>query len=271
MDKPLEIPDVVYKYRDWNDCNHRMILLNNEVYLNSPRDFNDPFDCRITVNFLSLNTKEKIHDFVEVSIERDMELLLVENRDIEFKKKNLETKLLTDLKGFQEYYQEGWFKFHDERLGIISLSKRWDSILMWSHYANKHQGFCVGFFEEKLRESGQFGRGGMVAYNEDLEFPFLDPMESDRLERVIIETQYKAYEWQYEEEYRLFKIFYEGPPSINGRKSFFKDEVLAEVILGINISPAFKEDIISICRKKNIKVYQAKKVPFYFKIEREEI
>jgi hypothetical protein len=271
MEKPKDIPDVVYKYRNWSDNYHKRILLKNELYLTSPKDFNDPFDCRIPINFLSLDTPEKIRAFVEKATNEHLEYLLAESRDIEFEKKKLENQLLTDLEGYQKYYQNGWFKFHDERLGVLSLSKRWDSILMWSHYANKHQGFCVGFHEEKLRESDLFGRGGLVDYDPEDKFPFLDPMEEDRLRRIFIETQSKANDWKYEEEYRLFKTFYNGVPSVEERKSYFSDEVFAEVIVGLNISEKDKEEIVTICRTKRIKVYQAEKIPFFFKMNRKEI
>ena len=33
----------------------------------------------------------------------------------------------------------------DAKLGVLSLSRRWDSSLMWSHYTSSHTGFCVGF------------------------------------------------------------------------------------------------------------------------------
>lgn len=36
---------------------------------------------------------------------------------------------------------------------ICCFSKRMDSILMWSHYANNHTGFCVGFDEDRLPEN----------------------------------------------------------------------------------------------------------------------
>src|SRR5262249_27556412 len=30
------------------------------------------------------------------------------------------------------------------QLGILSLSERWDSLLMWSHYADSHRGLAIG-------------------------------------------------------------------------------------------------------------------------------
>jgi hypothetical protein len=29
--------------------------------------------------------------------------------------------------------------------GLLCFSESWDHLLMWSHYANKHQGICLGF------------------------------------------------------------------------------------------------------------------------------
>ncbi|MBV9575704.1 MAG: DUF2971 domain-containing protein [Gammaproteobacteria bacterium] len=36
------------------------------------------------------------------------------------------------------------------QLGILSLSSCNDSILMWSHYADFHKGFCIGFKTNSL-------------------------------------------------------------------------------------------------------------------------
>src|SRR3954471_5525958 len=29
--------------------------------------------------------------------------------------------------------------------GVLSLSERWNSVLMWSHYADNHRGVCIEF------------------------------------------------------------------------------------------------------------------------------
>lgn len=34
--------------------------------------------------------------------------------------------------------------------GILSLSAVRDQTLMWSHYADGHRGFCIGFNSQKL-------------------------------------------------------------------------------------------------------------------------
>ena len=50
---------IIYKYRDWKDEYHKNILLKNQIYLASPKDLNDPFDCRINANFTLLTPKEE--------------------------------------------------------------------------------------------------------------------------------------------------------------------------------------------------------------------
>src|SRR6266446_5545165 len=32
-----------------------------------------------------------------------------------------------------------------ERFGMICFSKQWHNPLLWSHYADKHRGMCLGF------------------------------------------------------------------------------------------------------------------------------
>ncbi len=55
---------IVCKYRDWSNVSHRNLLIYNELYLASPNDFNDPFDCRIYPNFTNLNESE-IEEYIE--------------------------------------------------------------------------------------------------------------------------------------------------------------------------------------------------------------
>ena len=45
----MEFPPVVYKYRNWNDQNHKTIITQKEVFFASPSSFDDPHDCRIPI------------------------------------------------------------------------------------------------------------------------------------------------------------------------------------------------------------------------------
>lgn len=61
------LPKVLYKYRDWKNRFHRRITKNNEIYFASPKDFNDPFDCRIAPDITLLN-EEGIKKLIDKTV-----------------------------------------------------------------------------------------------------------------------------------------------------------------------------------------------------------
>lgn len=273
---PIEYPDIskiVYKYRSWKDLKHRNILLNNIIYFTSPEKFNDPFDCRIVENYNLIEDneveewlKDKVlfhsgKTFPESECDTKYEELKAEfaNRDKFQAKKNI-----------KQYEQQ------NKHYGIISLSFRWNSILMWSHYGDNHKGFCIGFNEEKLRNHlgarKHLVRGGQVSYSG---YPKLKPpatFDADYALSLAFEvTMSKSREWSYEDEYRIIKTLYPEDLADNDRAVTFPNECFQEVILGIGISDADKTQIMDVCSKKNIPVFQAKQVPFHFKVIREQI
>lgn len=166
------------------------------------------------------------------------------------------------------------FKATEEYFGILSLSKRWCSILMWSHYANSHQGFCVGFWEEKLRNNISVLEGGQVCYPPDNSFPRPDPIGNPK-ENMIHKYLTKSNEWGYEEEYRMVKLFFEeNPPkipTIENRITAFPDDCIAEIIIGLEASEQAKSEILQMAKDKRKPVYQCIKKPFKFELDRVQI
>lgn len=265
--KPFNYPDIVYKYRDWNNPFHKSILLNNEVYMSPPKDFNDPFDCRIPKNFTLLDSPQKISRYVNDVIERHKEEILAKGKDVGLAKKNYEDRI-QDIEQAQKENEEMEYNLMDKHYGVLSLSGRWDSILMWSHYGAFHKGFCIGFKEQIMRNSGLFGTGGPVNYDD--EFPTLDPLNPEStMERAFKQTHSKAMAWGYEEEYRFTKLYFPEEPTANDRIIKVPESAVCEVNLGINISEDHKNEIFKTCEHRDIKVFQLKKVPFKFEITRE--
>lgn len=264
-----ELPEIIYKYRNWNNKYHKRALINNELYLSAPSDFNDPFDCRITKNHHSLNSKEKIEKYIEKGISDNLEYLKAKGRDIESEKQQLRTRL-QNLDEYQKEHEEINTEYTDRYLGVLSLSRRWNSILMWSHYGDFHKGYCIGFDEKKLRNSGFFGKGGNVSYTTEL--PFIDPIEDEDIVKTsFYQTHYKAKDWEYEEEYRLTKLFFDKPDEEPNRLIKIPEDCLREVIIGLKTPDEHKAEIIAECKKRNIDVYQAIKEHYKFKIKRESI
>lgn len=92
--------------------------------------------------------------------------------------------------------------------GYLSLSATNKSILMWSHYAQNHEGFVIGF----KREHEYFDYGLMkMEYKEKR--PFLDPTQP-RQDASLFYT--KSTDWRYEDEYRKSMGFVEPIKLENG-------------------------------------------------------
>lgn len=271
MNKSDNYPSIVYKYRNWTDKYHKDVLYENQLFLPSPKDFNDPFDCRITSNYYLLDTNDKIDEYVNQAISRHYKKLIHANLDIEKEKSILKHRLTFEMDKLQQEHEESFFENQDKFFGILSLSERWDSILMWSHYADNHKGYCVGFSEKKLRESGHFGKGGQVYYHPENKYPELDPRNSFDLNQVVMETQSKAYDWSYEQEFRLAKLFYPNVPTDDDRTIKIDDDSFSEIIIGLKTPKKDRTEIIDLAKQKGIKVYDAVKVAFKFEVDRKII
>lgn len=113
--------------------------------------------------------------------------------------------------------------------GLLCFSEDWTSPVMWSHYATKHCGICLGF--DVLRTSVQ-----KVQYKDKRIRAKLgesgDPFSlSKELQDLLLCT--KCHQWDYEEERRRFVSLADAIQE--GQLHFrpFDEEVqLAEVILG---------------------------------------
>jgi Protein of unknown function (DUF2971) len=90
----------------------------------------------------------------------------------------------------------GYKKEMNERFGMICFCKQWHNPLLWSHYADKHRGMCLGFNvdDRGLKEVNY------VDERADLKIP---PTKETTDELLF--TKYR--DWRYEEELRnWFKL-----------------------------------------------------------------
>ena len=62
----IEHPQILYKYRDWDNDYHRQLLTRQTIYLSKPYDFNDPFDGRIPVRWDLMTEQDKYDKNLEV-------------------------------------------------------------------------------------------------------------------------------------------------------------------------------------------------------------
>jgi len=123
----------------------------------------------------------------------------------------------------------GWVDEFNRDRGLLCFSKRWRNPVLWSHYASKHRGMCLGFdVAEELPQD--------VHYTKDrLPLKFVDGNPDNGLEEGFVqELLYTKYEhWAYEEEVRIF-VALDHSTIENGSyfHSFDNKLALGEVIIG---------------------------------------
>jgi hypothetical protein len=132
--KNNNLPSYLYKYKEFSE--HSISnLINDTIWLSNPKDFNDPYDCTFTIN-LDINGNKLIENNIE-SYPNDIKKIILEK--IELTKQHLEKKISIE-KNIK----------YKKSLKVFSLSENKDSILMWSHYADSHKGFCIEYETIKL-------------------------------------------------------------------------------------------------------------------------
>ncbi|WP_459902584.1 DUF2971 domain-containing protein [Edwardsiella tarda] len=169
------------------------IITDGTLKFSSRAEFNDPFDC--------------IADYDLKQIERSLssrdELFKVMLKDLSPAKRiSAKKRIINRMIG--EEVREGYCNRIAEHWGICSLSTKNDSILMWSHYADKHQGFVVEFSTNQ-NENGCVDNPEYHLLSWPVEYSKRVPirkMGDQDFSAVKDQFLYKADDWSYECEYR---------------------------------------------------------------------
>jgi hypothetical protein len=83
--------------------------------------------------------------------------------------------------------------------GIICFSKKWESSLQWSHYADRHKGLCLGFdIDSSIVLDVQYTPERAMVNG------FFNKTEAEKVKLVHQVLATKFDRWAYEEEVRVF-------------------------------------------------------------------
>lgn len=228
-----DIPDFLYKYESLS-AHSLASLINNTIWLAKPGSFNDPFDCAITLD--RKKYKQSIMHAITVAIERA-------------EPKGLRPEHLQDIwPGDKEAFED--FRNHIlemvQNMGICAFSALPNHMLLWSHYANNHRGFCVEYdFREgtKLR-----GLAREVKYEDSM--PSLSTADFARDKEKSLDALWltKARCWSYEQEWRVMMTegnkTYESPTVLSiifGARMPESERVMVAEALRHQSDIAFKE------------------------------
>jgi hypothetical protein len=107
-------------------------------------------------------------------------------------------------KGYTPYLRNALFAKYSEVIGVLSLTEKYDNLLMWAHYANNYKGFVIEFdekhefFNPQRFPAESFGGLRKVEYS-DIRPTNRSLMEMTPKDIFLI----KSKEWEYEQEWRM--------------------------------------------------------------------
>lgn len=245
IDGKPEFPDIIYKYRKWNDEYQKTILTERTVFLAPPTSFEDKKDCKLLKRYDLMRSKDIYNKYLEYS-KRDNPLRTRQQHQAHAREEAKQS-LMRNPK-YVKHIQEEHFREFDKRFGVLSLTANPMNIKMWEKYSDDGKGFCVGFYPEIMFP--HLGGGGKVLYYDKL--PNIlhdDDFHTEHFKQVFSKEDI----WTFEEEYRTHR-FYENPPSQFERCVILPSNAYKEIIFGWQTPPEFIEEIKSTCSIQNLNV-----------------
>jgi hypothetical protein len=280
--KISNLPEFLYKYRPTTD----FAISNFEtdtVWLNKPSEYNDPFEfveyldfSRINLTLNRLMKEELISTLTEQFPVPDYIKQQAMNSDFpmkiiaEYQFKEFEGRNEKDIIKIFEVLDDALKKIiidrHiekikkiQENMKVCSFCESPNQLLMWSHYADNHRGFCIEYNISRWLPNDVRKRILCpVIYQKDFfdsTDHLLSQMEKGAFNILypIISGSTKSVDWEYEKEWRF--IFNIGD-------SFQMQNYLmncqTRVFLGYRMCDSKKRKILEICKSKGLEAYEAK-------------
>lgn len=248
----------LYKYGYINE-NSEALFSTAQVWCSAPSKLNDPFECRPWFTFDG-NKDEIIESLARILHKNNPQMTqdtaTAEAVAIYFQGRHRDPKTWEALR--QDVVQ-----MLGNKIGLYCLSRIPDSILMWSHYGYKHEGYCVEF--EATDHTVVFGEAQPVLYSDS--YPIVDFFKTPKEKQVDLIFLTKYTSWAYEQEWRI--IDFQNGPGL--RK--YPVELLKSVTFGLCMSEPNKALIRKWVRRRDhdVEFFQADQDDRKFSIQLREV
>ena len=298
----------IYKYTSL--ANAIKILENNAVALNNPQNYNDPFDSVIDFDEKDIEKSMSIiaefyvvQEFLKLLNNKDIKVgfftkfIMKWDRFgiksyLKLSKKNRYYNSIPGVQTLSKFiiryelkkgglsFDELKNKFSKEVIekvkevrnnALIScFSKRWDSILMWSHYGDKHRGICIEFdrpnkdfldviysknrFKFNLEDTTRRMLGYMLS-NEQV-----DVNDKKLIKCISKPFIVKSLAWKYEEEVRCILSSTSDGLINENLKLYTMPTKITKIYVGCKVDNDIKEfsELLKLALDKKITVVKLK-------------
>lgn len=274
-----KLANPLYKY---SGINERTLanLENDVVWLSNAAMFNDPYDSALTIGARihhDSEDKQKLYErfakIFKMSIS-DVEMIMDGFDHEEGLRRLLATlpqfkgnaevidnvvgKYVTDTDMLFEEYASDITSFYQKRTFATCFSEISDSMLMWSHYADNHQGMVLKYEFINLDLTLDKHRDILMGLNPVLYTENLLNLKDyqsfrEKISLITLAAISKSNEWSYENEWRL--IIHEESDERGMAVKLIKPSC---IILGARVSKMHKIMLSLEAKKKNIPIKQIK-------------
>lgn len=196
--------NTIYKFVSFNQDkklnNDKIDTLNRKsLYMTSPLNFNDPYDCELSFNLLS-----GFEDFLRIGLNREQRRAIKHNQKLKSETKYETEKLQKELEG-------DWTRLK-KQMSVCCFTESVDNFLMWSHYANAYNGVCIEYDLNEIRDLKYFL--SPVLYTDKLiraiDYITKEDLKKDTynslMKAAILSVLSKQSQWEYENEWRIINI-----------------------------------------------------------------
>ena len=279
-----ECPDKIYKFLSFDGlCK---TLGNGTIRLSKPSDFNDPLDIYLQECFgkdgqvFLEEMKEAFQDFIEGEIDlsslpdspykaKIAAIITAHRKASPEQRAKMREQMsripiaeLYDLKKFEEAEREVISRVYQssEFDGIFCSTVDFKNLLMWAHYADKHQGAVIEFTPNKEKDSAFLASRKVIYSNErpvlyataqEMIFSGVGMSTKESGKSILDKLIYtKGRDWEYEQEYRLFVPFCIKPDHAFATQQYHPEE-LTSVYLGCRMSQQNQEKAIALALTAN--------------------
>ena len=236
--------DAIYKFISFNQDeklnNNKIDTLNRKsLYMSSPLDFNDPYDCELSFNLLG-----GLEDFLRIGLNREQRRAIKHNQKLKSETKYEAEKLQKEL--------EGDWNTLKKQMAVCCFTESVDNFLMWSHYANSYNGVCLEYNLNEVRDLKYFL--SPVLYTDKLirarDYITKDDFVKDKYNRLIkatiISVLSKQSQWEYEKEWRIINV-------VKNESDRYISMPLPKVVyVGFKVNTENREKIKSVVANLNI-------------------
>ncbi len=259
-------------------------LYDNLLRATQPEDLNDPFECVSippTIEEAIILCKASHSDF---QMSSDYKNEIPNNRLTEMLEGEIKKIREGISPNFFEHMISNQRKRINSQFGIISFSERWNSSIMWSHYSQSHEGFCVGFNNEHEffhTDANSFQDGNRVTVKVEYSEKRLKvPITVDHPDFFVNSWRLlglKSLDWSYEKEVRTIILLSKKDHFVETDNSkaiyLFKmpKEAINEILVGLRTEELLKKKLITFAKSHDIKIFETRLSQNKFDLDRNEI